>query len=54
MRDYRRLSRVDWKERDRELLPALEQFAEAFRNAHPELDEAAIGALEWKFSWDWR
>jgi len=54
MRDYKGLSQIDWASVDNDLIRGMDLFKENFSRLHPELDSAAIDALEWKFSWDWR
>lgn len=54
MSDYRNLSQIDWLSVNNDLVRGMEVFKEKFARLHPELDTAALDALERKFSWDWR
>ncbi|PCN49235.1 hypothetical protein Csp2054_03375 [Curtobacterium sp. 'Ferrero'] len=54
MRDYNTLSQIDWASVDNDLIRGMDVFKANFSRLHPELNPAAIDALEWKFYWDWR
>lgn len=54
MHDYKTLSQIDWVSVDSDLIRGMDLFKENFSRLHPELDQSALDALEWKFSWDWR
>ena len=43
---------VDWKQHS--LQSAGDMAARAMKERHPELSDAALKALDWKFTFDWR
>jgi hypothetical protein len=51
--DYRTV-RVDWAAIGDDLDRAEAEFRAAMSALRPELNEKALKALTWQFSWDWR
>jgi hypothetical protein len=45
---------VDWSALDNEMGRGVEHLRLTMKRLHPELNDEALDALEWKFSWDWR